>query len=60
MAAGAGALGVRLGGAASYHGQLEMRPSLGDGATPAAADIARAARLLDRALLLWLLLAIPL
>lgn len=60
MAAGAGALAIRLGGAASYHGQLEMRPTLGDGATPAAADIDRAARLLDRALLLWLLLAMPL
>src|SRR3989338_3080160 len=54
MATGAGALGVRLGGAAIYHGELEQRPLLGCGATVGAADIARAVSLLQRGLWLWL------
>ena len=54
MAAGAGALGVRLGGAAIYHGELEQRPLLGCGATVGAADIARAVSLVQRGLWLWL------
>jgi adenosylcobinamide-phosphate synthase len=60
MAAGAGALGVQLGGAAVYHGQLEARPALGAGPAPRAGDIRRAAQLMDRAIVLWLLLALPL
>lgn len=55
MAAGAGALGVQLGGDASYHGQLKTRPPLGCGRGPTVADIERAVRLLDRCLALWLL-----
>lgn len=58
MAAGAGALAVRLGGAASYGGQRQQRPLLGEGAEPEARHIEQALRLLDRALLL-LLLAMP-
>lgn len=54
MAAGAGALGVALGGAAIYHGRVEARPQLGAGAPPRGADIVRAIALLRRALLLWL------
>lgn len=54
MAAGAGALGVRLGGAATYHGRVEERPDLGAGAPPRGADIGRAVGLVRRALLLWL------
>ena len=54
MAAGAGALGLALGGAATYHGQLETRPTLGAGRPPRGADIARALRLVRRALALWL------
>jgi len=41
-AAFAGALGVQLGGASSYHGRAERRGLLGDGPPPAASDIRRA------------------
>ena len=54
MAAGAGALGLRLGGAATYHGRREERPVLGDGVAPAAADIRRAVGLMRRGTALWL------
>lgn len=54
MAAGAGALGVLLGGAAVYQQRLQQRPPLGTGAAPGPAHIDQALRLLDRALLLWL------
>lgn len=54
MAAGAGSLGVCLGGAAIYHGQVEQRPDLGCGAAPAAADIGRAVTLVQRGVWLWL------
>ena len=54
MAAGAGSLGVTLGGAAIYHGQEETRPLLGCGPAPTADDIDRARRLVRRSLLLWL------
>lgn len=56
MAAGAGSLHLRLGGAAHYHGTLEARPSLGDGGIPQAADIARAVVLVERGVWLWLAL----
>lgn len=55
MAAGAGALGVSLGGAASYHGQWIHRPSLGAGLPPGAMDIDRAVKLINAAIVLWLL-----
>ncbi len=54
MAAGAGSLGVALGGAAIYHGREEIRPPLGEGSPPAAADIGRAVALVRRGLWLWL------
>ncbi|WP_374277334.1 adenosylcobinamide-phosphate synthase CbiB [Azonexus sp.] len=54
MAAGAGSLGVALGGAAIYHGQREERPPLGAGAAPTAADLGRAVGLVRRGLWLWL------
>ncbi|HQS82391.1 MAG TPA: adenosylcobinamide-phosphate synthase CbiB [Thiobacillus sp.] len=54
MAAGAGALGVRLGGAAVYHGRTEARPALGQGAAPQGGDIARALKLVRHGVLLWL------
>ena len=54
MAAGAGALDVRLGGAAVYHGRTEARPALGQGAAPQGGDIARALKLVRHGVLLWL------
>ncbi|HEX2041071.1 MAG TPA: adenosylcobinamide-phosphate synthase CbiB [Acidimicrobiales bacterium] len=44
-AAFAAALGLRLGGANQYEGRVELRPSLGTGRPPEAADVARAVRL---------------
>jgi len=58
MAAGAGALGVRLGGAAVYHGQLEVRPALGQGAAVQGGDIARALKLVRAGVGLWLALIV--
>lgn len=54
MAAGAGALGLRLGGPARYHGQLEERPVLGAGRAPEPRDVGRALALVASAMLLWL------
>lgn len=54
MAAGAGSLGLTLGGAAIYHGRTEWRPDLGQGLPPVAADIPRALGLVRRCLVLWL------
>ncbi|MCC7219982.1 MAG: cobalamin biosynthesis protein [Candidatus Contendobacter sp.] len=54
MAAGAGALGLALGGPARYHGQWQQRPPLGEGLAPCAEDIGRAVKLVQRALWLWL------
>ena len=58
MAAGAGALGVTLGGAAIYHGRVEHRPLLGCGPTPTAADIEHALALVARGAALWGALAL--
>ncbi|WJW75156.1 adenosylcobinamide-phosphate synthase CbiB [Thiohalobacter sp. IOR34] len=57
MAAGAGALGVRLGGPARYHGDWQPRPPLGAGHAPHAADIGRALGLVRQGAWLWLGLA---
>jgi adenosylcobinamide-phosphate synthase len=54
MAAGAGALGLALGGPACYHGEWQPRPALGEGLAPRAEDIGRAVALVRRALWLWL------
>ena len=54
MAAGAGALGLALGGPACYHGQWQPRPALGEGLAPRAEDIGRAVALVQRAVWLWL------
>ncbi len=54
MAAGAGSLGLQLGGAAVYHGERQQRPDLGQGRAPLADDIERANRLVQRSVVLWL------
>jgi adenosylcobinamide-phosphate synthase len=57
-AAFAGALGLRLGGTNAYGGRSEVRPMLGTGRPPEAADIRRALALARRVLVgLELLLA---
>ena len=58
MAAGAGAIGVQLGGSANYHGQQQQRPVLGNGEEPMAASIDAACTLVNYSLALWLLVII--
>lgn len=53
MAAGAGALGLRLGGPCVYHGRLQWRPRFGIGQRPGAAGIGRAVRLVQGGALAW-------
>jgi adenosylcobinamide-phosphate synthase len=55
MAAGAGALGVVLGGAAIYHGELHARPELGWGSAPQARHIEHALDLVWAGVGVWLL-----
>jgi adenosylcobinamide-phosphate synthase len=57
LASGAGALGVRLGGAACYNGVIENRPLLGAGGEATAADIGRAWRLVVGTTLMWISVA---
>jgi adenosylcobinamide-phosphate synthase len=54
LAAGAGALAVRLGGAARYHGQLEQRPEVGAGERATIGHIHAALALVERGLWFWL------
>ena len=56
MAAGAGALNIRLGGAACYAGKWHERPSLGGGLPPQIDDIERALALVRHGVILWLLI----
>lgn len=53
MSAGAGALQVRLGGTASYHGQAKHRPVLGLGDAANHTHIHAAIHLVKRSLILW-------
>lgn len=53
MAAGAGALGVRVGGPGVYHGSLHWRPRFGVGAAPTPAAIGRTIRLVQGGALVW-------
>ena len=57
MAAGAGALGIRLGGNGRYHGELKQRPDLGLGEAPEPSDIGRSTRLVSAAAWLFALAA---
>lgn len=54
MAAGAGALSVRLGGPAPYHGIWKERPCLGEGAIADARSVRRALRLVRGGVACWL------
>lgn len=58
MAAGAGALGIMLGGAASYHGSIKQRPMIGMGQPAQAQDIERAIALVQRSMWLWVTLMV--
>lgn len=60
MAAGAGALQVRLGGPAPYHGRWETRPHLGEGAAAEATSIDRALALVRNGVAVWLLIGLVL
>ncbi len=55
MAAGAGALGVQLGGPTCYRGRWVDKPVLGEGPEAQPRDLSRALRLVDSALGLWIL-----
>jgi len=57
MAAGAGALEIKLGGPARYQGEWHMRPDLGEGAPPQSGDIPRALALVRHGVYLWLIAA---
>ncbi|MEM7206639.1 MAG: adenosylcobinamide-phosphate synthase CbiB [Pseudomonadota bacterium] len=54
MAAGAGAIGVVVGGDAVYHGAVQHRQTLGVGDEPTAGHIQQALTLVARSLVLWL------
>lgn len=58
MAAGAGALGIQLGGPAPYHGTWQDRPELGKGKVADVSAIIAARRLVNRGVLAWLSLAV--
>ena len=53
MAAGAGALGLVLGGEANYHGKIRHRPTLGYGRAPLPGDILRAIRMVANGAWVW-------
>ena len=55
MAAGAGAIGVEIGGNAQYHGENQQRPVLGAGSPPMAKSIDDACALVNYSLALWLI-----
>ncbi|MGC8518040.1 MAG: adenosylcobinamide-phosphate synthase CbiB [Steroidobacteraceae bacterium] len=54
MACGAGALQIRVGGGAFYHGRWHSRSILGEGRAADRGDIRRAQYLVLRALVLWI------
>lgn len=56
MAAGAGALEVKLGGAAQYFGTTQQRPILGEGAEPTVVHLDQSIWLIDKGVYLWAIL----
>lgn len=58
MSAGAGALDIKLGGAARYHGEWHLRPHLGTDKAPTAHHILSALSLVRHGLYLWLIIAL--
>ena len=58
MAAGAGALGISMGGTAIYQGEEHQRPVFGVGPVAEATDIERAIGLVQRTSVLWVVLAL--
>lgn len=54
MCAGAGSLNVQLGGGAVYHGQWRDKPIMGGGDLPNRQHIAKAIKLIDQTVYLWL------
>lgn len=54
MAAGAGSLGIQLGGSARYRGVVQSRPQLGEGRIANVSDIDKALTLIRNSTLLWL------
>jgi adenosylcobinamide-phosphate synthase len=56
MAAGAGALGVRLGGPGVYHGRMQWRPRFGVGRPADAGAIDGAVRLVLNGALVWIVI----
>jgi len=54
MSAGAGSLGILLGGGGYYHGQWQAKPILGLGREPHREDIVAVVALFNRATMLWL------
>jgi len=55
MTAGAGAMNIRLGGPARYHGTLKQKPWFGGQYTPIDEDIPRACKMIYQTLTLWLI-----
>lgn len=58
MAAGGGALGIRLGGPVVYHGKLDQRPILGQGREVETEDIVRSIWLVWRTIGIWMLVIV--
>ncbi|MBM3350299.1 MAG: cobalamin biosynthesis protein [Betaproteobacteria bacterium] len=58
MASGAGALRVKLGGVASYHGTVKQRPTLGMGEPAQLHHVLHAIKLVKHSLILWCLIII--
>ena len=54
MCAGAGSLGIELGGPTTYHGECIDKPIMGQGRAVVIGDITRAIQLMNNSVYLWL------